>query len=185
MRRQVLFGIVTIAGTLAFIVIVVGLHAAQTAYDPAVQLMSELALGPYGNIMPAAFSALAISIASLALGLPTQDLLLKAVLMVSALCFSVAGIFPLGAATETHVAAAALGFVTVGLAMYLLPSIPLFQGTLWHVMSWGFLSIMGSATALGHSVIPAGIAQRLAAAALLGWLGACAWRLVRDELPNA
>ncbi|MCL2524238.1 MAG: DUF998 domain-containing protein [Betaproteobacteria bacterium] len=184
MHRQVLFGFASMAGALAFVVIVIGLHTVQTAYDPAAQLMSELALGPHGEMMLAAFSALAVSIAALALGLPAQNPLLRAVLILCALCFLVAGIFPLGVATELHVAAVALGFVTAGLAMYLLPSVLRFQNTLWRVTSWGFLAAMASVAALGHSFVPAGIAQRLATAALLGWLGACGCRLVRDEAPH-
>ncbi|MCL2830851.1 MAG: DUF998 domain-containing protein [Betaproteobacteria bacterium] len=184
MRRQALFGFVVIVGALSFIAIVAGLHVVQTAYDPATQLMSELALGPHGEAMLAAFSSLTVSLASLALGLPAQNPLLKIVLAASALCFIVAGIFPLGAATGLHVAAVALGFITAGLAMYLLPSVHQFQRASWRVASWGFLAAMASAAALAHSLVPIGIAQRLAAAALLGWLCACGWKLVRGEMQN-
>ena len=184
MRKQAISGVIAIAGALMFIAIVAGLQAAQNVYDPVQQLMSELALGPHGEIMLEAFLALAVSIAALAFGLPGQNRLLKTALAVSALCFVVAGICPLGAATELHVAAVALGFIAAGLAMYLLPSASRFQGVPWRVASWGLLSAMGVAVVLGHALIPAGVSQRLAAAALLGWVGACGWRLVCDGPPD-
>jgi hypothetical membrane protein len=179
MRQQALAGGAAIAGAVAFTVIVAGLQAAQSAYDPSEQLMSELALGPHGRFMLGAFVALTVALAALALGLPARQRWARAALLVSALCFLAAGIFPLGAATEAHVSAVALGFVSAGLAMYLLPAAPPFQGARWRIASWGLLAVMGAAAALAHSALPIGLGQRLAAAALLGWLGLCGGRLLR------
>lgn len=180
-KPRPLLSTVTIAAVATFVAVVWVLHSLQTAYDPATQLMSELALGPYGEAMLAAFLSLALAIAALGLSLPAgSGLTVRLVLAVSSLCFVAAGVFPLGAATELHVAAVALGFVAAGVSMYLLPSCTTpFRTRSWQAASRGFLVAMATAAALGHSVIPIGVAQRLAAAALLGWLVACAWRLGR------
>jgi len=55
-------GLAALAGSALFVVTVIGLHLVQPGYDPASQLMSELALGSYGWMMLAAFGGLAAAV---------------------------------------------------------------------------------------------------------------------------
>ena len=183
MHNPKVCGVVTMTGVGSFLAIVSYLQTVQTDYDSAQQLMSELALGARGGVMLFAFLALAIALLSLAVGLAFQgsQLVLKVVLAFAAICFVGAGMFPLGAATELHIALVALAFIASGLAMYLLPSCAAgFQTRSYRFASWGLLAALVLSVALGHSVVSIGIAQRLAATALLAWLTLFSWRLVRS-----
>ena len=183
MSKPAAAGIIAVAGVVTFLAIVIWLHIAQPGYDWANQLMSELALGAHGQLMLWAFLALALSLSALAIGFRATggNLLLSVPLLISASFFVGAGVFPLGATTEVHVAAIGLAFVAVGFAMYALPYCAIrFQSTVWRSISWGLLALMALSVALGRSLIPNGAAQRLAAAALLAWVSLCALKIIRS-----
>jgi hypothetical protein len=183
MQKAKVLGALSIIGAGVFVAIVSYLQSVQTGYDPVQQLMSELAIGAKGEVMLFAFLALAISPLSLAVGLSFRGahLALKVVLAFAALCFAGAGIFPLGATTEIHVALVALAFIASGVAMYLLPTcVTVFQTRFCRLVSWALLATLALSATLGQSVIPIGIGQRLAAIALLTWLTFFSWRLVRS-----
>jgi hypothetical protein len=154
----------------------------QPDYDGRYQLMSELALGPYGWAMLPAFCFFALSILGVQHGLRSigGSLPIRAVLVAAALTIFGAGVFRLGQATELHIALVALAFVLMVLAMYLLPSQ---AGSLSSRLARGISWVLAAATALsvlgGHSVLPIGTGQRLAAACVLIWLCFLGWQLVR------
>jgi len=183
MTKANVSGAASIVGVVLFVAIVCYLHAVQPGYDPAHQLMSELALGVHGEVMLFAFLAVAFALLALLIGLSLlgAQLLLKVVLAFAALCFIGAGVFPLGATTEVHVALVALAFIAGGLAMYLLPSYTTgFKTQFCRLTSWGLLTALALSVALGNSVLPIGIGQRLAAIALLAWITAFGWKLIRS-----
>ncbi len=64
--------------------------------------------------------------------------------------------------------------------MYLFPvSAGLASTVAPRVVSWPLAAGVAASVALGHSLIPMGIGQRLAAACLLVWLGTVGWKLFR------
>lgn len=171
-----------LAGVALFIATIVALHLLQHDYDPTHQLMSELALGPHGWAMKLAFGGLALAVFGVqaeigALGaVPALRLLLVA----AALCFLAAGIFPLGGNSEIHIVAIATAFVLSVLAMYLFPSCARRASfAAPRVVSWLTAAGVAVSVALGHSILPMGIGQRLAASLILLWLGIVGWRLSR------
>jgi hypothetical protein len=142
-------------------------------------LISELALGPFGWTMVIAFTGLALAVFGVqaALAIPAVSRWLRLLLTASALSFLAAGIFPLGATSEIHIAAIATAFVLSVLAMYLFPS------SAGHAaaaaprsISWSLALGVAASVALGHSVLPMGIGQRLAALCLIVWLAVLGWR---------
>lgn len=174
--------VATLAGVAMFVVTVVALHVLQPEYDPANQLMSELALGPYGGWMFAAFAGLAAAVFGIqaAIGGAGAARGLRVLLVVAALFFLAAGVFPLGATSEIHIAAIALAFVLSVLAMYLFPaSAGDAAAAAPRAVSWSLAAGVTVSVALGHSVLPMGVGQRLAAACLLVWLTILGWRLRR------
>ena len=175
-------GISTIAGALGFIAILVPLHLAQTGYDPAYQLMSELALGQYGWAMLFAFLSLGAAILAILPGIATRDAspLLMIVLAAAAVCFLGAGLFPLGHNSEIHIAMMAGAFVLIGLAMVMFPAkAGRFAPRIFRITSRTLAGAMALCLALGHNLIPAGLAQRLAALCLISWLLLIGWKLIR------
>jgi hypothetical protein len=183
MGKPQVSGAISIMAVATFFAIVGYLHVAQNGYDPVHQLMSELALGEHGELMLFAFLAVASALLALAIGLSfrSAQLALKGVLGFASLCFVGAGVFPLGATTEVHVALVALAFIACGLAMYLLPScVAGFQSKLCRFTSWGLLAALALSVVLGQSIFPMGIGQRLAAFALLAWVTVFSLRLVRS-----
>jgi hypothetical protein len=169
-------------GVAMFLLTVVPLHLLQPGYEPANQLMSELALGPYGWTMIFAFSGLAISVFGVqaAISASGASRVLRALLAAASICFLGAGIFPLGETTEIHIAAIATAFVLAVLAMYLYPSgAGRASAAAPRSLSWGLAAAVAASIALGYSVLPMGIGQRLAAVFLLLWLGILGWRLRR------
>lgn len=174
--RRSVAGKTIFAGIGLFMITVLALHVLQPNYDPIHQLMSELALGPFGWAMVVAFGGLALAILGVHLTLGGPSPLLKTVLLSAALSFLAAGIFPLGATSEVHIAVIAVAFVLSVLAMYLYPS------SASHVpaatsksLSWSFAAGVALSVLLGHSVLPMGIAQRLAAVCLLAWFAVIGW----------
>lgn len=162
-------GILSIAGAILFLVVVIPLHLLQRNYDPANQMMSELALGGYGGYMFGAFLALALAFAGLAASLHGvhQPRLATVLAGGTALAFAGAGLYRLDNAIEVHVALVATAFLLAGLLMYLLPSL---MPGITRMVSWGLLGLMVLAVLSGHQWMPMGIAQRLAAACVLIWL---------------
>lgn len=161
-------------GLAVFSLTVIVLQQFQTGYDPRGQFISELALGPSGTWMLAAFSGLAASLYSAARRLrPSgQHTALPAgLLTIAAICISGAGLVTLGQAAEIHIFLVATAFVACGLTMYLLPNIDSrFSAPRWKMLSWSLALAMVLAVALGNTSPAPGTAQRLATAALCSWL---------------
>lgn len=176
--------VLVLSGLAGFVLIVLALHLLQPGYDARQQLMSELALGPYGGMMLWAFTALALALACLAVVLhqARAHWIMGALLASAALCFLGAGIFRLQAATELHVGLIAAAFVLCGLAMYALPH-ALAAKRLSHgrLFSWGLGASM--AVSAAQDYLPIGITQRLAATALLAWIAILAVQLRRPPSP--
>ena len=162
-----------IAGAIGFVAVVGPLHLLQPGYDPRYQLMSELALGPHGEWMLLAFLSMALALVGAgclarAVGAPVPVVLL---FLAASAGFVAAGVFPLGATTDLHVASIALAFVLSVLAIYLAPSTAgRMAGLAPRWLSWTLAAGVALAVVLGHSLLPMGIGQRLAAACLLAWL---------------
>jgi len=98
--------------------------------------------------------------------------------------FALSGAFPLGAASTVHIAAIASAFVTAVLAMYLFPSMA--GPAAWvapRALCWSLAAGVAAAVALGQSVLPMGVGQRLAAACLFAWIACVGWRLARGRSP--
>jgi hypothetical protein len=171
--------VAAVVGVLMFLVTVVTLHLLQLAHDPAHQLMSELALGPHGWAMVLAFAGLALAVfgvqaAIAGLGASRG---LRLLLIVAALSFLAAGIFPLGETSEIHITAIATAFVLSVLAMYLFPSAAgRAASAAPRTLSWCLAAGVAVSVALGHSVLPMGIGQRIAALCLVVWLAILGWR---------
>ena len=180
-------GVIALAGVAGFLAVVIPLHFLQPGYDPANQLMSELALGPYGEVMVLAFTAIAAALAAivLALGRLGAGWPVRVALGLASICFALSGAFPLGASSTIHIAAIAIAFVTAVLAMYLFPSMA--GPAAWvapRAVCWGLAAGVAVAVALGHSVLPMGVGQRLAAACLFAWIAFVAWRLALGPSRN-
>ena len=176
-------GGVAIAGAIGFVAVVSTLHVAQPGYDLLYQLMSELALGAHGWAMLLAFVLIAASTLSLAVGVAQilRSPWLQVVLAIAALGFLGAGVFPLGRASEWHILLIAIAFVAIVLAMYLLPSaIPAKFGGAAKGISWCLAGGTALSVFLGHSIVPIGVGQRLAAACVVAWLCFAGARLLRS-----
>jgi hypothetical protein len=176
-------GAATLAGVTVFVITVVALHFLQPEYDPLNQLMSELALGPHGWAMFAAFGGLAAAVfgIQMAIGAAGASRGFRALLVVAALFFLAAGVFPLGPTSEIHIAAIALAFVLTVLAMYLYPTMAgKAAAAAPRLVSWSLAAGVALSAALSNVVLPMGVGQRLAAACLLAWLAVVGWRLRRN-----
>lgn len=173
-RSAVRFGgAAAVLGVVMFLAVVVTLHLVQPQYDPLNQLMSELALGPHGWVMFFAFAAIAFALAGLQFAIAPLGATpaLRALLIVAAIFFLAAGVFPLGESSMTHISAIAAAFVTAVLAMYLFPSLAGRAAKLAsRPISWACAAGVAISVALGHSAVPMGVGQRLAAAFLLLWI---------------
>ena len=172
----------SLVGVAMFVVTVVVLHLFQPSYDPTQQLMSELALGRYGSAMIAAFAGLGIAVFGIQAAISAFGASrgFRFLLLAAALFFLVAGVFPLGDTSEVHIAAIATAFVLSVLAMYLFPSSAgRASAAAPRALSWSLAAGVAASVALGHSVLPMGIGQRLAAGCLLVWLTILGWRLWR------
>ena len=166
-------GGLAIVAAIGFVAIVSVLHVLQPGYDLNSQLMSELALGAHGWAMVVAFFLLATSTVSLAFGIwPMQRApWVQLSLVVAAVGFLGAGVFPLGRASELHIWLIAIAFVAIVLAMYLLPrAVPARFGGRAGLFSWCLAGGTALSIVLGHSLVPMGVGQRLAAACVVVWL---------------
>ena len=178
-------GVLALAGVAAFLVVIIPLHFVQSGYDPRHQLMSELALGPHGSWMLLAFLCLAASQVAVAMMARQAGaaLALQLVFLAAAAAFVASGAYPLGPGTsDVHIGAIALAFVLAVLGMYLAPSGP-FAALAPRVVSWALAAGVAIAVVLGHSVLPMGIGQRLAAAFLLAWIAGVSVRALRGQRP--
>jgi hypothetical protein len=172
----------TLIGVAMFIVVVLILHLIQSGYEARHQLISELALGQHGWAMFVAFLGLATAVLGVqgAIAAFGGSHGYRVLLGAAALLFLTAGIFPLGATSLIHISAIATAFVLSVLAMYLFPTCAGRASVAApRAVSWSLAAGVAVSVALGNSVIPMGIAQRLAAACLLLWLGIVGWRLCR------
>jgi hypothetical protein len=179
---QVWGAVATMIGVAMFIIVVLMLQQIQSGYEPRHQLMSELALGQHGWAMFVAFLGLATAVLGVQVGIAAfvGSHGYRVLLGAAALFFLTAGIFPLGATSFIHISAITTGFVLSVLAMYLFPtSAGRASVAAPRAVSWSLAAGVAVSVALGDSVIPMGIAQRLAAACLLLWLGVVGWRLIR------
>lgn len=177
-------GAAVLVGVTSFVATVVTLHFLQPGYEPSHQLMSELALGPFGWAMFIAFTGLALAVFGVlaAISSPEASLWLRLLLAASALSFLAAGIFPLGATSEIHIAAVAIAFVLSVLAMYLFPSsASRAAAAAPRSISWSLAAGVAASVILGHSVLPMGVGQRLAALCLISWLTVLGWRFANGR----
>lgn len=177
-------GTAVLVGVTLFVATVAVLHFVQPAYEPTHQLMSELALGPFGWAMVIAFAALALAVFGVqaAIAIPGASRWLRLLLAASALSFLAAGIFPLGATSEIHIAAIATAFVLSVLAMYLFPSGAGYAAAAApRSISWPLAAGVAASVLLGQSVLPMGIGQRLAALCLILWLAVLGWRFAQGR----
>ena len=173
-----------LAGVTLFVATVGILHFVQPAYEPSHQLMSELALGPFGWAMIIAFAGLALAVFSVQMAIASAgaSIWLRFVLAASTVCFLAAGVFPLGATSEIHIAAIAVAFVLSVLAMYLFPSSAGRASAIApRSFSWSLAAGVAASVALGHSLLPAGIGQRLAALCLIVWLAVLGWKFTNGQ----
>jgi len=171
-----------LAGAGIFLAVVTVLHAVQPGYEPAQQLMSELALGRHGWAMLPAFAGLAVATLAIqhsiaALG---AAIALRILLIAAALFFLAAGVFPLGETSELHIAAIAGAFILLVLAMYLFPSLAGRAAALApRAISWPLAAGVALGIVLGLSALPMAVGQRFAALCMLAWLIIVGWRLLR------
>ena len=177
-------GVAALAGVATFLVVVGYLHLAQPRYDPVHQLMSELALGHHGGAMFFAFAGFAVALIDIQFSIVRYGAhwLIRALLALSAVFFLAAGLFPLGETALEHIVAIACAFVTAVLAMYLFPSLA-GRGAILagRSVSWSLAAGVAASVALGHTLLPMGIAQRLAAGCLLLWIMIVGYRLCRRK----
>jgi hypothetical membrane protein len=169
-------------GVATFLIVVLILHMLQPDYEPRHQLMSELALGQHGWAMILAFFGLATAVLGLQAAVAESggSRGYRVLLGAAALFFLAAGVFPLGATALIHISAIGAAFVLSVLAMYLFPTSARRASVAGpRAVSWPVAAGVAVSVASGHSVIPLGIGQRLAAVCLLAWLGIVGWRLYR------
>jgi len=168
-----------LVGVTLFVATVAILHFVQPAYEPSHQLMSELALGPFGWAMIIAFAGLTLAVfgVQIAIEVAGASGWLRLLLAASAISFLAAGIFPLGPTSEIHIIAIATAFVLSVLAMYLFPSSAgRAAAAAPRSISWSLAAGVAASVALGHSLLPMGVGQRLAALCLVVWLIVLGWR---------
>ena len=165
--------IITLSGVIGFIVVVIYLHILQIGYSPINQLMSELALGQKGYFMLYAFISFSVALlgALKILSSFNAHLAIKSFLGIASIAMLGAGIFTLGNAATLHISLVALAFILVVLSMYLIPRLTnAFQSPLSITICWGLGASTAIFVALGHNIIPIGLAQRLAVSCILLWL---------------
>jgi hypothetical protein len=177
-------GVAALAGVATFLVVVGYLHVVQPHYDPVHQLMSELALDHHGGAMFFAFAGFAVAFTDIQFSIARLGAhwLLRALLALSAVCFLAAGIFPLGETALEHIVAIACAFVTAVIAIYLFPSLAGRAAALaGRSISWSAAAGVALSVALGHTLLPMGVAQRMAAGCLLAWIMVVGYRLCRRQ----
>jgi hypothetical protein len=163
----------SVAGAACFCLTVAYLQMVQYGYEPMHQLMSELALGAHGQWMFIAFAGLAIAMLALAVRMASfkGHSLPTSATVIAGLCFLGAGLFPLGATSEIHIALIALAFIATGFSMYVLPScanaslVPTCR-----LYSWGCLIALVLCVVAGNALLPMGLSQRCAAGVLILWI---------------
>ena len=174
-------GWTSIAGVIGFVGIVITLQLLQTDYNPMNQLMSELAITPYGSAMLFAFLSFSISLFSLQFGLKNLggSFMVRILLITSAGCLMGAGIFRLDNALNLHIGLVAIAFILIGLSMYLLPHrAGRLNSPFVTAFSWALGIIAVLSLALGNSILM-GLAQRATAACFLIWLSLLGLKMIR------
>lgn len=171
---------------MGFITLIITLHLIQTRYDPVGQLMSELALGEAGTLMLPAFTLLALAIVLTQFTLRDYQTgyVVQGLFALAAIGFLLSGLFPLGSHSLEHISAISMAFVTFVLGMLAFPT---HSGKATRLLSKSMCQICAAGVAIsvasGHNLLPMGIAQRLAAVCLLGWLLWLDWRLLNHYRP--
>jgi len=163
----------TIASIILFLVIILTLQIVQSDYNPAHQFMSELALGKHGDFMFFAFFSLslAVFISQLSLSQHQQTTPIRLLLVIASFSLLGAGIFRLDTFTTPHITLVAIAFILIVLSMYLLPRISTsFKNKHSSIVCWGLAISTAFSVALGYSILPVGISQRLSASFILIWL---------------
>ncbi len=164
---------IVILGVLGFTGIVIGLHILLDNYNPVHQLMSELALGEYGAFMLAAFLSLAVAVftAQSIIASYKSNPSIRILLILASLSFAGAGVFKLGAYTDLHVGLIAIAFVSTVLSMYLTPRlVPAFQHRIPTAMCWVNGIGIAAFVVSSDTLLPGGVAQRMATGCILVWL---------------
>jgi len=180
----VIGGWIGFAGVLGFVVIVLVLHHLQPELDSRRQLVSELARSAHGWLLLFAFLLLAASLGGVAVGLRAMGTATVIPILhgLSAVAMVVAGVFPMGRATNVHIAAVAIGFALIVLAAYLLPArMGQRQSRFLSLTSWLFVASAIGSIGSASVGVPVGIAERLAVVCVLGWLCILSWLLVRFQ----
>ena len=168
-------------GVAVFLLVVLVLHGAQRGYDARTQFMSELAMAPHGAWLLLAFVGLFLAVAATALNLRGRSRLLAVLLGIAAVLFLATGVVTLADSPLAHLVFIASAFILSGSAMYMLPRVvAAFANTEGYLISWGCGVLMCGAIGQGDRLILPGIAQRLAAFALLFWLIYVARKLARE-----
>jgi len=176
--------ILLIVAVLGFVCIVVALHIVQTDYSLSDQLMSELALGELGSYMFFAFLSFAIALytAQQILAEYQSIIIIRLLLITASFSLAGAGFFTLADNIVLHVTLVFVAFILIVLSMYLIPrQILQFQHRMPTVMCWGLSIATAASVALGQSLLPIGIAQRLATSCILIWL---LWLAVYYQYPS-
>lgn len=175
-------GVGALAGVIGFAGIVLLLQLLNPTYDPMNQHISELALARYGSLMLVAFLCFGYSVFCIQQGLAIvgANQIIKVILNAAAFCLAGAGIFKLSDAPVAHVALIALAFILLVLTMYLLPQVASFGSRSARLASWGLAAGTALSVASG-GILPDGVAQRIAAACILGWLFWMGLRLIRHQ----
>lgn len=169
-------------------------------YQPAEQAMSELAVGPYGNLMTVAFTLLGLGILVLAAGLrrqfpgalagPLLLTLVGAFVMLSAVFETNGQGVPATTASRIHEGVGVAAFVLVTVAMFVFAwrfrRDPSWRSFALPTLMW---AIVTAAAFLAFPLLEEkafGIAQRLFVATWLSWLVAVALRLrAQTSMPGA
>lgn len=166
--------VVGLGASLTFVATVGLLPLWQPGYDARRQLISELAAGPRGGILLAAFVGLAFAIAAAAVGLALRHAprSLVAPLLMASVCMAGAGFVPLQEAAEIHVGLVAIGF---GLACAVIAAWPIAVPPCerrHRTLSWSLGAAMIASLGLA-AIAPFGVVQRAAAALFVTWLALC------------
>lgn len=118
---------IALASTTLFVVLLIALHIINPELDPSWRFISEYALGPYGWLMILAFFALAGSCVSLFVAIRSQVPTLPgkiglALLLITAIGMTIAGIFPTDPITTGREAMTLTGQIhEVGALLDLMP----------------------------------------------------------------
>jgi len=158
--------------------IVLYVQSAQPAYVWRTQFMSELALGAQGFMMHAAFGALALGAAGLipcfragCRGDPFTRWLFSGLFALAAAAFVVAGAVTLARGPTLHIGSVFVAFVALATAMFVTFRHAAFGALRWFSLA-ALLFALAALVSGSSGLLAAGLAQRLTALGILGWMSA-------------